>query len=264
MRVRIEPDAAAAAALAVCVIAARVREKPDAVLGLATGGTMEPVYAGLIAAHRDGLSFALATTFNLDEYVGLAPGHPQSYRSTMRALFFDHVDLDPARTHIPRGDLPPERAAQDFETLLARHGPIDLQLLGLGRNGHIGFNEPVSSLASRTREKTLTASTRRANRRFFGDGEEPPRTAVTMGIGTILEARRLLVLAVGAAKAAAARAMIEGPVAAICPGSALQFHPEVTVIVDTAAAAELALRDHYAEAEEAALSPTRAEGAERG
>ena len=245
MRVRIHPSAESAAEEAARRIAKVLRNKPDAVLGLATGGTMEPVYERLIAAHRGGLSFARATTFNLDEYVGLPPGHSQTYRSYMAARLFDHVDIDPDRTHIPRGDGVPEEAAAEYEALLTLHGPIDLQLLGLGRNGHIGFNEPTSSLASRTREKRLAKSTLAANARFFEAGETQPTTAVTMGIASIMEARRIVVLVTGAAKAKAARAMIEGPVSAICPGSALQFHRHVTVILDDAAAAELWLRDHY-------------------
>ena len=251
MRVRIHPSAASAAEEAARRIVETLGHKPDAVLGLATGGTMEPVYERLIAAHRDGLSFARATTFNLDEYVGLPPSHPQSYRSYMAARLFDRVDLDPDRTNIPRSDGPPEEAAAEYEALLALHGPIDLQLLGLGRNGHIGFNEPTSSLASRTREKRLTDSTLAANARFFEADETQPTTAVTMGIASIMEARRIVVLVTGAAKAEAARAVIEGPVSAICPGSALQFHRHVTVILDAAAAAGLALRDHYVAAQAA-------------
>lgn len=245
MRVRIHPSARSAAAEVARLVVETLRDRPAAVLGLATGGTMEPVYDLLIAAHRSGLSFARATTFNLDEYVGLASGHPQSYRSYMSAHLFDHVDLDRGRTHIPRSDMPPEDAAAEYEALLTLHGPVDLQLLGLGRNGHIGFNEPTSSLASRTREKRLTESTLAANGRFFAEGETQPATAVTMGIGSIMEARRIVVLVTGAAKADAARAMIEGPVSAMCPGSALQFHRHVTVILDEAAAANLTLRDHY-------------------
>ncbi|SHJ24163.1 glucosamine-6-phosphate deaminase [Wenxinia saemankumensis] len=250
MRIVLHDTAEAARAFAVARIAATLAAKPDAVLGLATGGTMEPVYEGLIAAHRDGLSFARATTFNLDEYVGLAGDHPQSYRTYMRHHLFDHVDIAAARTHIPRGDIDPAEAAAAFEAALAASGPVDLQLLGLGHNGHIGFNEPSSSLASRTREKTLTRSTREANARFFGAGETPPHSAVTMGIGTILESRAILVLAVGAAKAGAVRGMVEGPVTARCPASALQMHPDVTVALDAGAAAELELIDHYREAEE--------------
>ena len=250
MRIVLHDTAAAARQFAAQTIADLVRAKPAAVLGLATGGTMEPVYEGLIDAHRAGLSFGRATTFNLDEYVGLAEDHPQSYRSYMRHHLFDHVDIDPARTHIPRGDVAPDQAAARFEAALAASGPVDLQLLGLGRNGHIGFNEPSSSLASRTREKTLTRSTREANARFFGAGETPPHSAITMGIGTILEARSILVLALGAAKAEAVRGMVEGPVTAMCPGSALQMHPAVTVALDEAAAAELAYLEHYREAED--------------
>ena len=238
-----------ATARTVAMMAATVADKPDAVLGLATGGTMEKVYAGLIAAHRRGLSFADVTSFNLDEYVGLAPDHPQSYRRYMQRHLFDHLDIDPARTFIPRGDAEPEKAAADFEARIAAHGPIDLQLLGLGRNGHIGFNEPGSSLRSRTREKVLTRSTRQANARFFDNGEEPPQTAVTMGIGTIMDASAIVLLALGEAKAEAVARAVEGSVTAMCPGSVLQFHTDVTVIVDTAAAQALQMGEHYREVE---------------
>ncbi|QQA43184.1 glucosamine-6-phosphate deaminase [Pelagovum pacificum] len=251
MRVRVHEDPAAAAAEAAEVLARRLADRPEAVLGLATGGTMEPLYEDLIGRYKRGdLSFAKATTFNLDEYVGLAPDHPQSYRRYMEEHLFRHVDIDPARTHVPRGDLPPEEAAEAYETDLARLGPVDVQLLGLGRNGHIGFNEPTSSLASRTREKALTASTLRANSRFFGEGETQPTTAITMGIATIMEARHILVLAVGAKKAEAVVNMIEGPVAAMCPASILQHHPSVMVILDTEAACLLKLREHYTVAEQ--------------
>ncbi|GGL61662.1 glucosamine-6-phosphate deaminase [Wenxinia marina] len=249
MRIVICDDAAAATRTAVDRIAAALRARPASVLGLATGGTMEPVYEGLIAAHRDGLSFAQAVSFNLDEYVGLPPGHPQSYRSYMQRHLFDHVDIAPERTFVPSGEGDPQAASDAYEAALRAHGPLDLQLLGLGHNGHIGFNEPGSSLASRTREKLLTRTTREANARFFKEGETPPRSAVTMGIGTILEARSILVLALGAGKAAAVQGTVEGPVTAMCPGSALQMHPDVTMIVDSAAAADLSLADFYREAE---------------
>ena len=240
-------------------IAETVTRKPDAVLGLATGGTMDPVYRALIAEHEGGLSFAAATSFNLDEYVGLPPAHPQSYHSYMATHFFDHVDLPRDRRFLPRGDHDPDVAAADYEALIARHGPIDLQLLGLGHNGHIGFNEPGSSLASRTRDKALTRRTREANARFFAKGETPPDTAITMGIGTIMEARAVILLALGPGKAAAAAQVIEGPVSAICPGSALQFHPDVTIVLDEAAAADLTLKAHYREAEALHRSHRRAQ-----
>lgn len=240
IHVHVHADAEAAAAAVADEIARTVRDRPDAVLGLATGGTMEPVYARLIAAHRAGLSFARVTTFNLDEYVGLPPGHPQSYRSTIRRQFLDHVGVDPARSHVPRDDLPPDRAAAEYEAALAAAPPIDVQLLGLGRNGHIGFNEPPSPPGSRTRAVDLSASTVAANARFFAPDEAQPKRAVTMGIATILAARRLLLLAVGTAKADAVRAMIEGPVTDEVPASALRGHGDVTVVLDGAAAAGLA------------------------
>jgi glucosamine-6-phosphate deaminase len=249
MRVRIHETAAEAAEETADLIAETLRARPNAVLGLATGGTMEPVYSRLIEEHRRGLSFGGATTFNLDEYVGLSPDHPQSYRTYMKARLFDHVDIDPSRTFIPRGDIDPARASEDYERLLSQHGPVDLQLLGLGHNGHIGFNEPTSSLASRTREKSLTRTTLEANSRFFRNGERQPESAITMGIGSIMESRRVVVLAVGASKADAVAAMIEGPVRALCPGSVLQFHPHVMAILDSAAASRLTLQDHYARAE---------------
>ncbi|PYE85682.1 glucosamine-6-phosphate deaminase [Pseudoroseicyclus aestuarii] len=245
MRVLIAPDGAAAAEATAARIAARLEAAPASVLGLATGGTMEPVYAALIDRHRQGLSFAQATSFNLDEYVGLAGDHPQSYRRYMREHLFGEIDIDPARCFIPRGDIDPEKAAEGYEAELSRLGPIDLQLLGLGRNGHIGFNEPTSSLASRTRCVRLSASTLEANRRFFDGGETPPTTAVTMGVATIIEAREILLLAVGAEKAQAVQAMVEGPVTAICPASALQFHERATIVLDAAAAARLEYRERY-------------------
>ena len=247
MKVLIHADAARAVDCTAGLIAARLQRQPDAVLGLATGGTMEAVYARLIRAHReDGLSFARTTSFNLDEYVGLAPDHPCSYWHYMRDQLFAHVDMDPSRAHLPRGDAPdPEAEADRYEAAILAAGDIDLQLLGLGLNGHIGFNEPTSSLNSATRIKTLTRSTREANARFFDRPEDVPRYAITMGIGTILRASEVLLLAYGAAKAAVVAQMIEGPVTASCPASALQMHRKVTVVIDRAAAAELKLRDYY-------------------
>ncbi|MBF9030886.1 glucosamine-6-phosphate deaminase [Rhodobacterales bacterium HKCCE3408] len=212
-----------------------IRDRPDVVLGLAAGGTMEWVYDGIVAAHEGGLSLARVTSFNLDEYVGLPPEHAQSYHSYMRARLFDRTDIAPGRTYLPRGDGDPGAAAE-YEALIAQHGPIDLQLLGIGQNGHIGFNEPGSDFASRTREVALAEATRTANARYFGSGETPPETAVTMGIGTILEARSIVLLALGDGKADAVAAMVEGPVTEACPASALQTHPDATVVVDRDAA----------------------------
>ncbi len=222
------------ALLAAHLIARQVRLRPDSVLGLATGATPIPIYAELVRMHREeGLSFRRVSTFNLDEYVGLASDHPASYRRYMQEHLFGRVDLAPERTHVPDG------LAQDIPACCARYeeqirmaGGVDLQLLGLGQDGHIGFNEPSSSLASRTRLKTLTPHTVAANRPGFPPGEAVPRHVLTMGIGTIMEARRCLLVAFGARKASAVARMVEGPLTAMVPASMLQMHPCATIIVD--------------------------------
>ncbi|NHF73279.1 glucosamine-6-phosphate deaminase [Paracoccus xiamenensis] len=249
MKVLIHADPARALDCTAGLLAARLQRQPDAVLGLATGGTMEAVYARLIAAYKRGeVSFGQARSFNLDEYVGVAPDHPASYWHYMREHLLDHVDIAPGAALLPRGDTPnPEAEAATYERAIVEAGDIGLQLLGLGANGHIGFNEPTSSLASLTRVKTLTRSTREANARFFEDPAQVPRLAITMGIGTILRADEVLLLAYGEGKADAARAMIEGPLSAACPASALQLHRKATVVLDAAAASKLALRDYYEE-----------------
>ena len=262
MEVIILPSAGEVAQLAARIIAGLVRDKPGAVLGLATGATPRPVYAELVRRHREeGLSFARATTFNLDELIGLPPDDPASYHHYMSEALFAHVDLPVAARHLPDGMAPSDEipgACERYEAAIRAAGGIDLQLLGLGADGHIGFNEPSSSLASRTRVKTLTEATRDAHRaaapRSPGAGpgggggagaRELPRHVITMGVATILEARRCLLLAYGARKAVAVARTVEGPVTAMVPASALQLHPRATVIVDEAAAAELALADYY-------------------
>ena len=227
----------------------RLARQPDTVLGLATGGTMEAVYDRLIARHKAGeMSMAQATSFNLDEYVGLSPDHPCSYWHYMREKLFDHVDIDPNRAFLPHGDAPDaELEAERYEAAIVQAGDIGLQLLGLGTNGHIGFNEPTSSLVSHTRIKTLTRSTREANARYFDSFDDVPRLAITMGIGTIMRAEEIVLLAFGAAKADVVAKMIEGPVSAACPASVLQMHRKVTVVIDEAAASKLALRAYYEE-----------------
>lgn len=245
MKVLILKSAAEATEAASREILSLVRDKPDCTLGLATGGTMEPVYAAL----RDNAgqtSFAGVRSFNLDEYVGLRPDHPQSYHRYMAEQLFDHIDIRPENTHVPRGDAAsPNTEARLFDEAIAEAGGIDLQLLGLGANGHIGFNEPFSSLGSRTRVKTLTRKTREDNARLFAEGEEVPTYAITMGVGTIMEARRVLLVATGAHKAQAVAEMIEGPVSAACPASVLQFHPRATIFLDEEAASALKMRDYY-------------------
>src|SRR5450631_1895315 len=233
-----------ATADAACLRAARIvsrllRAKPDAALALPTGSTPRAIYAELVRQHRDeGLSFARATAFNLDEYVGIRPDHPGGFRRALQEALYRHVDL-------------PDACAR-YEAAIVAAGGLDLALLGLGIDGHIAFNEPTSSFGSRTRLKTLTDETRAANRPMFaglavsGAGAEPvPHHALTVGIATILSARRCLLVAFGAAKASAVAKMVEGPLAALVPASALQLHPHATVIVDEAAAEGLALRSYY-------------------
>lgn len=246
MKVLILPDAGAAAERTAGIVAAALDAAPALVLGLATGETMRPVYAGLVARHRAGrLSFTDATTFNLDEYVGVAPTHPASFAAYMREELFDHVDIDLDRAHLPRGDAAdPVAEARRYEEVIAAAGGIDLQLLGIGRNGHLAFNEPTSSLGSRTRIKTLTASTRKANAPLFSGGDTP-RQAITMGVATILDARACLMLATGGLKAEAVARTVEGPLGADCPATALQLHPDATLVLDAEAASRLRLRDYY-------------------
>ena len=246
MKILILEDAAAVADRAAGLIAGFLGSEPAPILGLATGETMRPLYARLVALSARGRAdFSRATTFNLDEYVGISPDHPASFASFMRTALFDHVPIDPARTHLPRGDAPdPDAEAQRYEAAIAAAGGIGLQVLGLGRNGHLAFNEPTSSLASRTRVKTLTQATRTANAPAFAPGPVP-RQAITMGLGTILSARACLLLATGRAKAEAVARMVEGPLGAHCPATVLQMHPAATIVLDAAAAAELRLRDDY-------------------
>jgi glucosamine-6-phosphate deaminase len=234
------------------ICAELIQGKPDARLGLATGATPRALYAELIRRNQLGhLSFSRIETFNLDEYLGLGPQHPQSFHRAMRHSLFAHVDIDPANTHLPAGDsADPAAEAAAYEALIKARGGIDLQILGIGRNGHIGFNEPGSSLGSRTRVKTLSPATVRDNQLAKPDFEAPIM-AITMGIGTILDAKALLVLATGAAKAAAVAAALEGPLTASCPASAIQLHPDATVILDPAAAADLRLTDYYELVDEA-------------
>jgi len=252
VRVVIERDAESVSRKAARLIADQVRRKPDCVLGLATGSTPLGTYRELIRLHREeALDFSHATTFNLDEYVGLGPTHPQSYRYFMQSNLFDHINVDASRTYVPDGRaLDFEAACRLYEQRIKDAGGIDLQFLGIGADGHIAFNEPGSSLGSRTRLKTLTQETIRDNARFFGGEELVPRLAVTVGVGTILDARRCLLLAVGVGKAAAIRETIEGPVTAQITASALQLHREVIVVVDELAAKDLRRRAYYDEVEQ--------------
>ncbi|KGH46481.1 glucosamine-6-phosphate deaminase [Modestobacter caceresii] len=218
------------------------------VLGLATGSSPLLAYRELLRRHREeGLSFDGVQAFLLDEYVGLPAGHPESYREVIRRELTDELGLDPAVVHGPDGAAAdPLQAAHDYEDRLLAAGPVAVQVLGIGANGHLGFNEPGSSLASRTRVKTLTEETRIDNARFFGDDVTAvPRHVITQGLGTILGAEHLVLVATGEAKAAAIAAAVEGPLTASCPASVLQLHRHVTLVVDEAAGAQLARADYY-------------------
>nr|WP_321986865.1 glucosamine-6-phosphate deaminase [uncultured Lichenicoccus sp.] len=242
MHVTVLADAAEAAQAAALLIAARLRADPALVLGLATGRTMQAVHAGLVGLHRDkGLSFARCRSFNLDEYAGLPPDDANAYRRTMNSDLFDLVDIRLSDTHVPDGMAPDlDAEGRRYEASIVASGGIGLQVLGLGENGHIGFNEPGSAFDSRTRVVTLTMATRSQNRPLFGGRlERVPRRAITMGIGTILAAREILLVATGASKAEALARAINGPGDVQVPASALQRHPCCTVIPDAEAAASL-------------------------
>jgi glucosamine-6-phosphate deaminase len=229
-------------------IATAIRGNPSITLGMATGSTVIGVYKELVRMHREeNLDFSRVTTFNLDEYFGLTPHHPESFRYFMEKHLFSGVNISPKNIHIPdgtiRGDF--DKYCASYEQSIRDAGGIDLQLLGIGRNGHIAFNEPTSSLGSRTRLKVLRSETIEDNRKLFAPEEQVPECAITMGIGTILEARRILLLASGETKAAIIAQAVEGPVTASVGASALQWHPNVTYIVDEAAASQLAQREYY-------------------
>ena len=243
MEIIIQPTAEAATSVAARLIARLLHEKPDAVLGLATGSTPLLLYRQLIALQLD---WSRVRTFNLDEYVGISPQHPQSYHHFMWENLFRHVNIAVRNVNIPDGltsDIP--AFCSRYEESIRMAGGIDLQVLGIGTAGHIGFNEPTSSLASRTRIKTLTAQTRKDNARFFGSEEQVPHHCITMGIGTIMEARTNLLLAFGTAKARAIAGAVEGPVTSINPASILQMHPVTKVCLDPAAASQLKRTDYY-------------------
>lgn len=248
MEIIIQPTPADASVIAARIIAQLVRRKPDSVLGLATGSTPVATYKELIRMHREeGLDFSHVTTFNLDEYVGLPPEHAQSYHEFMRENLFRHINVNPKRIHIPNGmaaDVPAQCA--EYEESIRAAGGIDLQILGIGSDGHIGFNEPTSSLASRTRIKTLTERTRQDNARFFeNDLTQVPMHCITMGVGTIMECRQVLLLAFGANKANAVAEAVEGPISAMNPASILQMHEVAKVLMDEPASANLRKREYY-------------------
>jgi glucosamine-6-phosphate deaminase len=225
--------------------------KPELVLGFATGSTPVGVYSRLIRAHKEeGVDFSRVHTFNLDEYLDLPENHPQSYRRFMEEHLFSGLNVPRSSIHFPPSqgnDL--HRQCQEYENLIRARGGIDIQILGIGSNGHIGFNEPTSSLASRTRVKTLAEKTLKDNSRFYSEGEEQPQLASTMGIGTILEARKIVLQAFGVKKADAVKAAVEGPITSFWPGSALQLHKDTSLYLDPGSASKLTLLSYYRKVE---------------
>lgn len=246
MLVEVFEDYETASLRAAEIVTNQVRRKPDSVLGFATGSTPLRLYQKLIENHREfGLDFSKVTTFNLDEYVGLRPEHPQSYHHFMWGNLFGHINVNPGSVYIPHGMADDVDYFCDwYEEQIKKADGIDLQILGIGANGHLAFNEPGSSLGSRTRIKTLTSETVRNNARFFEDPDEVPRMAITMGIGTILDAETLLLIASGEGKAEAIRLALEGPVTGMCPATVVQMHRFAHVILDEAAASKLEFRHH--------------------
>jgi glucosamine-6-phosphate deaminase len=238
-------DAAAAGALVADEIVRLIRDDPAVVLGLATGSTPLPVYEALRSRVAD-VDVSQVRGFALDEYVGIDPAHPESYRSVIAREVVEPLGLDPSRIRVPDGRTAGiEHAGVDYEAAIDAAGGVALQILGIGTDGHIGFNEPGSSFASITRVKTLTEQTREDNARFFPSIDDVPMHCITQGLGTILRAKHLVLLAFGAGKAEAIAGAVEGPVTASLPGSAIQLHPHATVVVDEAAAARLRFADYY-------------------
>jgi len=247
MEVIIQKDKDAATVLAARIIAEELHKNPSLVLGLATGRTMELLYAYLVKQHEEaGLDFSLCRTYNLDEYVGLPCNSPFSYCSYMRKHLFDKVNIDLRNTHLPNGMAPDlDNEGARYERLILKDGGIDLQLLGIGRAGHIGFNEPLSALRSHTRVKSLTPETMAQNAPLFDKPEDMPRRAITMGVGTVLNSKRCLMLVTGEEKAVVLAKAVEGPITAMITASALQLHPRCTVICDEDAAQKLEGKDYY-------------------
>ena len=247
MEVIVTKNYAEMSALAARMIEQQLLRKPNSVLGLATGSTPIGTYKELIRLHKEkGLDFSQVVSFNLDEYLGLSPSHPQSYRYFMDEHLFKHVNQPGGNIHVPYGHAESVLEFCDwYERQIAEAGGIDIQILGIGADGHIAFNEPGSSLGSRTRLKTLTQQTIGDNARFFDSQDEVPQFAITMGVGTILEAKQIILLANGAKKAKIVAEAIEGPVTSQVTASALQLHRDVVVLVDAEGGAELARADYY-------------------
>lgn len=227
--------------MAANIISAQVILKPDCILGLATGSTPIGTYDQLIEWYKKGdVDFSQVTTINLDEYKGLSPENDQSYRYFMNTHLFDHVNIDKSKTFVPNGlEADSEKACSDYDRIIADFGGIDLQLLGLGNNGHIGFNEPDEAFAKGTHCVSLTQSTIDANARFFASLEDVPKEAYTMGIRTIMQAKKVLVVVNGSQKAGIVKEAFFGPVTPRVPASILQLHSDVTVVGDEEALSAL-------------------------
>jgi len=247
MEIVITSDYGSMSRTSAAIIANEIRRKHDLVLGLATGDTPVGTYKELARLHKEeGLDFSKITTFNLDEYLGLAPVHKNSYNQFMWENLFKHVNMSPHRAFVPQGNTAdPEVLSEWYEEQIRKAGGIDLQVLGIGRDGHIGFNEPGSSFASRTRVKGLYEQTIKDNARFFDSEADVPRFAITMGIGTILDARKILLIASGVGKAEVCREFIEGPVTSQVTASALQLHSFAIVVLDEEAASKLKRKEYY-------------------
>lgn len=223
------------------IISAQIIMKPDCVLGLATGSSPEGTYRQLVEWYKKGdLDFSQVTTVNLDEYKGISPDNDQSYRYFMNKHLFDLVNIDKSRTHVPNGLIPDSsQACAEYNQIIKEVGGIDLQLLGLGHNGHIGFNEPGAAFERETHCVDLTESTIEANQRFFASKEEVPRQAYTMGIKNIMQSKKLLVIVSGESKAAILKEALYGPITPAVPASILQLHNDVTIVADAGAASLL-------------------------
>lgn len=247
MEVLIQESQNKAADLTARIIANEIEKKPQIVLGLATGNTMEMVYQILVDFHKlDGLDFSLCRTFNLDEYVGIPREDEHSYRTYMNNHLFSNVNIDKRNTHVPHG-MPNciDGECNRYDQLIKECGGIDVQLLGLGRDGHIGFNEPLSALQSRTRVKALAPETIEQNSSLFKDPKKMPRRAITMGVGTIMEGKRIIMLVTGFKKAEILKKAVEGPITSMVTASAMQLHPHCTVICDEPASELLEGKKHY-------------------
>jgi glucosamine-6-phosphate deaminase len=247
MEVIVAETYAQMSSLAADLIESQLLRKPNSVLGLATGSTPVGLYKELAQRHKlKGLDFSQVTTFNLDEYLGLPPSHEQSYRFFMDQNLFKHINVPPSSVHVPYGHAEGVlEFCEWYENAIKQAGGIDIQILGIGGDGHIAFNEPGSSLGSRTRLKTLTEETIKDNARFFDDLAQVPRFAITMGVGTILEARKIILIANGPKKAKIIAEAIEGPITSQVSASALQLHRDVVVILDKEAGLELKRADYY-------------------